>query len=239
MSLRECASCTTAYAADLRACPQCQCTDVAGDPSPVLSLPTVVVECNWADCPDADKRREVRLKSAGVGVLLAPPLLCARCGSAMWTVKPWSPPLEAEMAKITRHGGPTNARAEKPEAAEPIPPAEPVTGADATSVVLVGEHGPESTLVIGDAAITREPTIEIGTVPPATEEGGEGSSVGSSSKTSPERQPPTPKPKSPARPRRVRTTASRSRKARTGGSSASSTDGGQAADTSEPDGEAG
>lgn len=140
MSLRTCASCTTAYAADLRACPQCQCTDVAGDPSPVLSLPTVVVECSLADCPDVDKRREVRLKSAGVGVVEAPPLLCARCGSAMWTVKPWSP-LEAEMAKITRHGGPTNARADEPGAAtpEPIPPAEPVTGADATAATLTAD----------------------------------------------------------------------------------------------------
>lgn len=234
MSLRECASCTTAYAADLRACPQCQCTDVAGGPSPVLSLPAVVVECTLADCPEAGRRREVRLKPAGVGVVEAPPLMCARCGSAMWTVKPWSPPLEAEMAKITRHGGPTNAREPKP-----IPPAEPVTGADATAATLTvdltepREHPGTGEPMEGVEMPADGVEREIGT--PAIEEGGEEPSPGSSSKTSPEKPPPTPKPKGRSRRKPAPTTGSRSRKARTDSSSASSTDGAPTAGTSEPD----
>ena len=68
---------------------------------------------------------------------------------------------------------------------------------------------------------------------PAEEEGGEESSPGSSSETSPKKPPSGSETSDPETPSPARTTASRSRKGRTGSSSAGSTDGAPETGTSE------
>lgn len=75
----------------------------------------------------------------------------------------------------------------------------------------------------GDADVWPEPA----------EEGGEESSPGISSSTSPEKPSNDSEPSKKPAPSRARTTGSRSKKGQTDSSSAPSTDGGQAADTSE------
>ncbi|GGR61426.1 hypothetical protein GCM10010251_92810 [Streptomyces aurantiogriseus] len=70
---------------------------------------------------------------------------------------------------------------------------------------------------------------------PAGEEGGEESSPGNSSETSPETPSSEPEPSEKPSPSRARTTGSRSKKAQTGSRSARSTGGGRAADTSAAD----
>jgi len=67
---------------------------------------------------------------------------------------------------------------------------------------------------------------------PASEEGGEEASPGSSSSASDETPSPEPEPSETPSPKRARTTGSRSKKAQTESSSAASTDGGQEAGTS-------
>jgi hypothetical protein len=70
---------------------------------------------------------------------------------------------------------------------------------------------------------------------PANEEGGEESSPGSSSETSPEMPSSDSEPSETPTPKRARTTASRSKKGQTDSSSAPSTGGGQADGTSAAD----
>jgi hypothetical protein len=100
--------------------------------------------------------------------------------------------------KITVHGGPTNADAGPGEVGY-IPPAE----------VTVGTV----------ADLTSEPVYAD------DEEEGERPSRGSSSSTSPARQPPSGEPPATDPPKRARTTGSRSKPARAGSSTASSTGG--------------
>jgi hypothetical protein len=115
------------------------------------------------------------------------------------------------MAKISRHGGPSD---------DTLPVAEPETG---------------------DAAPEAEPEAETEQVPeevPAVEpEGGEEPSPGSSSSASTDPQPTNSEPSETPPPSRARKTASRSRRGQTESSSASGTDGGQETGTSATDAE--
>lgn len=80
---------------------------------------------------------------------------------------------------------------------------------------------------------------DLSAEPGQQDEGGEESSPGSSSQTSPEKPETSPETSAPALPRRARTTASRSRKAPTGASTAPTTDGGPEETTSASPGEDG
>jgi hypothetical protein len=147
------------------------------------------------------------------------------------------------MAKITRHGGASDATlpavdaaaAETdptPEAAadQPEAPTAFATGGLVASPEALREHA--RNLVepdFGESLARLE----------ADEEGGEESSPGSSSSASTEPQPTNSEPSSKTRRKPARTTANRSTQARTDSSSAPSTDGGQTAPTSAADEEAG
>jgi hypothetical protein len=113
---------------------------------------------------------------------------------------------EADMPKITRAGGATNAAAGT-GSPEPVP---------AVGYRMVSEHGPE--------------LVDL----PEKEE--VASSPGSSSSTSPEKPSKNAEPKKPARQRRARTTGSRSSTDRTAGSTAGTADGGPTGPTSATDG---
>jgi hypothetical protein len=75
-------------------------------------LPSVTVACANDVCRYAGRQRRVHLRTAAPGVLEMPPLVCAGCGLQVPTVAPWPPINEPEdngMAKITVHGGPSDA----------------------------------------------------------------------------------------------------------------------------------
>jgi hypothetical protein len=112
-----------------------------------------------------------------------------------------------------------------------------LTCADCTTVYAVGiracPHCRSERIVREDNGMPKI-TVAAGATHPDTdltedEKGGEQSSPGTSSSTSPENSPTKPEPSESSRPSRARTTESRSKKARTGSSSAGSTDGGQTA----------
>jgi hypothetical protein len=78
-------------------------------------LPSVTVACANDVCRYAGRQRRVHLRTAAPGVLEMPPLVCAGCGLLVPTVAPWPPinePEETGMAKVTVHGGPSNAAAD-------------------------------------------------------------------------------------------------------------------------------
>ncbi|WP_060888064.1 hypothetical protein [Streptomyces caniscabiei] len=132
------------------------------------------------------------------------------------------------MAKITRHGGASDATlpAEpepEPEGADVAP--EPEAEAQPEQQ---GEHGPE--LLDLPFGTQVHPTSRD-----AEEEGGEESSPGSSSSASTEKPPTNSEPSSKTRPRRARKTANPSEKDQTGSDSAPSTAGEKTDGTSTPD----
>lgn len=165
-----------------------------------------------AACRNHQVVRRVHLQPACPGVLAVPDLLCAACGLYVVTVRPW-PPQEEPMAKNTVHGGPSDARADPPVGPSTDTPApEPTPGPAPAD--LVDAVGP------GEEASLRHV------------EGGEDPSPGTSSSTSDEKPPNSPKKSAPARRSRARTTANRSDQAQTGNRTASSTGGGPTAATS-------
>lgn len=118
MAGETCAGCTTTYAVGAARCPQCGSTDRVDDPGGSV-LPTVTVACGNDVCRYAGKERRVYLRTAALGVLELPPLVCAGCGLHMPTVTPWPPLTDSEdeqMAKITVHGGASNAAEDVPDA---------------------------------------------------------------------------------------------------------------------------
>ncbi len=109
MALHSCAACTTRYAPDLEACPNCGSTERA---RPGTTLPTVEVTCRTDGCPAQDRAQKVMLRPAAPGVLHMPQFLaCARCGLAMELTRPYIGPhlaggqQEETMPKITRLEG--------------------------------------------------------------------------------------------------------------------------------------
>lgn len=83
------------------------------------------LECTSDGCPCAGRPVRVWLQLVALNVVALPRYVCIRCGCDLYRL----PQQEDDMAKITRHGGPTNARAEQPARA--------VTPADAPAVVEV------------------------------------------------------------------------------------------------------
>lgn len=109
MSLVVCEGCTTRYAPDVERCPHCGsgaavAEDVVEQRRPLL--PVRVVLCRNDECPAEGVVRRVPLRNAGPGVLEQPGLVCARCRAPMADVETSE---EESMAKITVHGGPSNA----------------------------------------------------------------------------------------------------------------------------------
>lgn len=116
-----CAGCTTTYTVGAAKCPQCgstERTDRAGG----TVLPSVTVVCGNTGCLYAGRERRVHLRTAAPGVVEVPRLACTGCGWDMPTVTPWPSPTDPEddMAKITVHGGPSNAAADEPEEGEDV-----------------------------------------------------------------------------------------------------------------------
>lgn len=87
--------------------------------------PMLRVACTTGGCPAHGVVRRVRLRMVALGVVEAPPLLCAACRTA---VKVVSTEQEGQdMPKITRRGGASNA-ADQPEPDQP--PADPAVAED-------------------------------------------------------------------------------------------------------------
>jgi hypothetical protein len=108
-----CAACTTTYAVGAAKCPHCGSTERTDQPGGAV-LPSVTVACANDVCRYAGRQRRVHLRTAAPGVLEMPPLICAGCGLQVPTVAPWPPinePEDEDMAKITVHGGPSDALA--------------------------------------------------------------------------------------------------------------------------------
>lgn len=73
----------------------------------------VTVACTTAACAAAGRRARVYIRQVAPGVVDWPDLRCVWCGSHVTRVE------EDDMAKITIHGGATNAREYPPAAAPP------------------------------------------------------------------------------------------------------------------------
>jgi hypothetical protein len=198
----------------------------------VLPLHLDVV-CPTDACPVGGSPRRVYLHLVALDVVQMPDLRCRRCAAQMvrkdevvalqrcagcttlyaagLTGCPHCGSTDgheegADMAKITVHGGPTNARAEQPS-------------------------GGQAETPVGGGSDDQAPaeTVQVSTAPDGgqaqTTEGGDLPSPGSSSETSSEKPATSSEPSEADPPRRARTTASRSSKGRSGSSTARSTAG--------------
>ncbi|MFB4273037.1 hypothetical protein [Nonomuraea sp. GTA35] len=226
MAMLVCSGCSTRYAQDLETCPHCGGRERVEEGSTQGSrLPFLDVTCPTPGCRAEGTVRRVHLRAAALGVVEMPHLLlCACCGAAMPAIRSWIDE-GTDVPKITRHGGPTNAAADREEENAGRPPAnDPATepperehqlGGPSEGIEMPAD-GTESPEITGD---------ESGeTLPPAEQEGDESSPWNSSSTSS--ETPPASEPTSgPAPRKRARTTASRSKAAPTESSTADSTDG--------------
>lgn len=146
MALQTCAGCSTRYAPGLDACPHCGSAERDGEVGAGRRLPlfmSVSCECN--------RSWNLRLNTVQSGLVELPALFCTSCGSQVRI--PW-PPVEDSMPKITKEGGPTNARDGGPS--PDAPASTPPVGAEADrghssddeyatgGLVSVGESGPEN-----------------------------------------------------------------------------------------------
>jgi hypothetical protein len=225
MALWVCSGCSTRYAPGSPACPHCGGAEhieegAAASQGPLL--PSVHVCCPTNGCRAYGVVRRVGLPLVAPGVLAQPACRCSVCGAVMDIVGGWQPPAAVEdtLAKITRHGGATNAAADREREGAGRPPA---SGEREHQLAAPGE-GVE---VPADGTRSAE-VADVGTWSPDVADhstGGEESSPGNSSSTSAEKQPSSSGKTKPARRRPARTTASRSSKGRAAGSAAPSTDG--------------
>jgi hypothetical protein len=127
MSLVVCEACSTRYPPDVEHCPQCGsgaavAEEVAEQRRPLLAVR--VVACVNTACPAVGIARRIPLRHAGPGVFERPMLVCARCRHEMADVETTEE--EDSVAKISAHGGPTDANADDadqavdPEQAEQV-----------------------------------------------------------------------------------------------------------------------
>ena len=118
MTVQVCGQCTTRMAVGLPACPHCGSNDLKPE---ATSLPSIVVECRTPACPAAGRQARIILRQLTPGFFEAhPALLCRTCGYAAAVVHGWPydpTPEEGDMAKITVHGGPSNAALDAEQAA--------------------------------------------------------------------------------------------------------------------------
>ncbi|HEY1380911.1 MAG TPA: hypothetical protein VGF55_29190 [Gemmataceae bacterium] len=110
------------------------------------ALPSITVRCGNPYCGAFGRQARVLLRQVTPGFVEAPRmLLCRSCGYEAETVSGWPPPVvEESMAKITVHGGATNAAADREDAAaeagaEPAAAAPPVAPAEPALVAEVEE----------------------------------------------------------------------------------------------------
>ncbi len=122
MSLLVCRNCTARYAPDLGACPQCSSTRARLEGAGGSVLPMVMVACRNGACPVVGVSHRVMLRAAAPGVLEQPGYVCGRCLHQMSQQVDTEQEQEAEdVAKVTVHGGPSNANEEPVE----VPPDQP------------------------------------------------------------------------------------------------------------------
>ncbi|MFC8515484.1 SAP domain-containing protein [Streptomyces sp. NPDC057257] len=151
-----CAGCTTTYTVGAAKCPHCGSTERADEPGGSV-LPSVTVACATDGCRFAGRERRVHLRTAAPGVLEMPPLICAGCGSHVLTS-------ENTMAKITVHGGASNASLPDPGPHDDPGTSEPMHAFEAEAPDDVpGEESPEEA----------EPAYEDSTVEELKEQLGE------------------------------------------------------------------
>jgi hypothetical protein len=238
MSLLVCSDCSTRYAPGTEVCPHCGGRERVEEGSSLGSrLPFLDVTCPLLGCRAEGNVRRVYLRAAAPGVVEMPHrLLCTCCGAAMKALASWIDK-ETDVPKVTVHGGPTNAAAEREQEADARPPA---TGGVVEHLPVVGEGDHvlperehpgtsvpmEGIEVPGDGTespeITGDGTGEA--LPPAEQEGGEEPSPGSNSSTSPEKPQTSGGQSKTGRPKRARTTASPSKPDPGASSTAGSTD---------------
>lgn len=110
MTVQVCGQCTTRMAVGLPACPNCGSNDLRAE---ATTLPSIVVQCGNTGCAAFGRQARIVLRQAAPGFLEVPPtVLCRTCGYEAETVHGWPydpTPEGNDMAKITVHGGPTNA----------------------------------------------------------------------------------------------------------------------------------
>lgn len=151
MSLLVCRDCTARYAPDLAACPQCSSTRARLEGAGGSVLPMVVVACRNEACPVVGVSHRVMLRAAAPGVLEQPGYVCGRCLHPMSQQVDTEQEQEAEdVAKVTVHGGPSNA--DDPDQAVP----DPVTG-DGGEPDAGGSDG-------GEYPVTDDPDYDAWTV---------------------------------------------------------------------------
>lgn len=94
----------------------------------MVAQPVIGVECRTLGCRAFGARRRIGLRPVALGFVERPNLVCISCGAMPEIVSGWPLGLApestqgeqeegAEMAKITVHGGPSNAAADPPDAA--------------------------------------------------------------------------------------------------------------------------
>lgn len=105
MSALTCAACTTPYPPDLDACPHCGSVEYTQEGVVVARRLPAFVTLRCDGCGRGPW--QFRLPVVATGLVQLPALYCASCGGQVQI--PW-PPTEDAMPKISRHGGPTNAR---------------------------------------------------------------------------------------------------------------------------------
>jgi hypothetical protein len=159
------------------------------------------VACPTGGCVQVGQVRRVALRQVALGVVDMPTPVCRHCGAHMCRVQDRVHEGD-DMAKITRHGGPSNAVVNPPVPGSPDTRVDP---ADGTRPLPTARESAEQP--------AEQPAEQEGDTP----------SPGSSSSTSSKR-PATPGgPSKPPRPKRARTAASPSKPARKAASTAVST----------------
>jgi hypothetical protein len=117
MSAQVCTECTAAYSVDAPKCPQCGASNPSSD-SAARSGRAVTVHCPGQECPAYGVRSVVTHRLAAPGVVERPALHCTECDRALATVT--GEEEDTDMAKITVHGGASNAAADEPEEGEDV-----------------------------------------------------------------------------------------------------------------------
>lgn len=206
MPLRVCADCTTRYAGDLARCPNCSST-TRREEGGGSRLPFLDIACGTDTCRAFAVVRRVYLRQPLPGVIEMPLLVCACCGMAMGALD--GSMTEETMPKITRHGGATNAAAEREHLGTGVP----------TEGIEMPPDGTLSPEISGDGSGEALPLAN------GEQEEGEDLSAGSSSETSSEKEPSSPETSETPLPKRAPGTGSRSKKGRAASSTAGTTDG--------------
>lgn len=147
-NVKTCAACSTRYAPDLDVCPHCGSSDLLTEGGATVGRLPLFVSLSC----DCGRSWQLRLPTLLPGLVGIPSLFCASCGHGVQI--PW-PPVEDDMPKITKHGGPTNARGEESSPDSPV--RAPLAGAEADQ----GHPTPaEDNEVVGDGSGEALPELD-------------------------------------------------------------------------------